>query len=97
MASGSCNQVRSSRWCCSSGVASTQPTPGPIDFFRLLRNHVGSVIMTWTASRPEVVLPAHEKGEVAIRPEFELPGDRWQKWLLASLGFGVMAPLARWI
>jgi hypothetical protein len=46
--------------------------------------------MTWTTSRPEVVLPAHEKGEVAIRPEFELPGDRWQKWLLASLGFGVM-------
>jgi solute carrier family 39 (zinc transporter), member 1/2/3 len=32
-----------------------------------------------------------------IRTEFELPGDRWQKWLLASGGFGVMALLARWI
>jgi solute carrier family 39 (zinc transporter), member 1/2/3 len=32
-----------------------------------------------------------------IRTEVELPGDRWQKWLLASVGFGVMALLARWI
>jgi len=32
-----------------------------------------------------------------IRTEFELPGDRWQKWLLAALGFGIMAVLARWI
>jgi solute carrier family 39 (zinc transporter), member 1/2/3 len=29
-----------------------------------------------------------------LRTEFELPGDRWQKWLLASLGFGLMAMLA---
>ena len=32
-----------------------------------------------------------------IRTEFELPGDNWQKWLLASLGFGIMAMLAIWI
>jgi zinc transporter 1/2/3 len=32
-----------------------------------------------------------------IRTEFELPGDQWQKWLLASSGFGVMALLALWI
>jgi zinc transporter 1/2/3 len=32
-----------------------------------------------------------------IRTEFELPGDRWQKWLLASSGFGLMAFLALWI
>lgn len=32
-----------------------------------------------------------------IRTEFELPGDQWQKWLLASLGFGFMALLALWI
>jgi solute carrier family 39 (zinc transporter), member 1/2/3 len=31
-----------------------------------------------------------------IRTEFELSGDRWQKWLLASLGFGVMGLLAVW-
>ena len=32
-----------------------------------------------------------------IRTEFELPGDNWQKWLLASAGFGLMAMLAIWI
>ena len=32
-----------------------------------------------------------------IRTEFELPGDRWQKWLLASLGFGLMSLLALWV
>ncbi|MEJ2724163.1 MAG: ZIP family metal transporter [Deltaproteobacteria bacterium] len=32
-----------------------------------------------------------------IRTEFELPGDQWQKWLLASSGFGLMALLALWI
>jgi zinc transporter 1/2/3 len=32
-----------------------------------------------------------------IRTEFELPGDNWQKWLLASAGFGIMAVLALWI
>ncbi len=32
-----------------------------------------------------------------FRTEFELPGDRWQKWLLATSGFGIMAVLARWI
>jgi len=32
-----------------------------------------------------------------IRTEFELPGDRWQKWLLASAGFGIMAVLAFWV
>ncbi len=32
-----------------------------------------------------------------IRTEFELPGDNWQKWLLAVAGFGVMALLAVWI
>ena len=32
-----------------------------------------------------------------IRTEFELPGDQWQKWLLASSGFGLMALLAWWI
>lgn len=32
-----------------------------------------------------------------FRTEFELPGDRWQKWLLAASGFGTMAMLARWI
>jgi len=31
-----------------------------------------------------------------IRTEFELPGDQWQRWLLASLGFGLMALLALW-
>jgi solute carrier family 39 (zinc transporter), member 1/2/3 len=32
-----------------------------------------------------------------IRTEFERPGGRWQKWLLTSVGFAVMALLARWI
>jgi zinc transporter 1/2/3 len=32
-----------------------------------------------------------------IRTEFELPGDNWQKWLLATAGFGIMAALAVWI
>jgi zinc transporter 1/2/3 len=32
-----------------------------------------------------------------IRTEFELPGDRWQKWLLASAGFALMSLLALWI
>ena len=32
-----------------------------------------------------------------IRTEFELPGDNWQKWLLAFMGFGIMAVLAMWI
>jgi len=32
-----------------------------------------------------------------IRTEFELPGDRWQKWLLAAAGFAVMAVIALWI
>ncbi len=32
-----------------------------------------------------------------IRTEFELPGDRWQKWLLAAAGFGLMAVLAFWV
>jgi solute carrier family 39 (zinc transporter), member 1/2/3 len=32
-----------------------------------------------------------------IRTEFELPGDRWQKWLLASGGFGIMALVALWV
>jgi len=32
-----------------------------------------------------------------IRTEFELPGDNWQKWLLAAGGFGIMAVLAIWL
>jgi zinc transporter 1/2/3 len=32
-----------------------------------------------------------------IRTEFELPGDNWQKWLLATAGFGIRAALAVWI
>jgi zinc transporter 1/2/3 len=32
-----------------------------------------------------------------IRTEFELPGDTWQKWLLAAGGFGVMSLLAVWL
>ena len=32
-----------------------------------------------------------------VRTEFELRGDRWQKWLLAALGFSMMAVLASWI
>ncbi len=32
-----------------------------------------------------------------IRTEFELPGDNWQKWLLATAGFGLMSLLAVWI
>ena len=32
-----------------------------------------------------------------LRTEFELRGDRWQKWLLAALGFSMMAVLALWI
>lgn len=32
-----------------------------------------------------------------FRTEFELPGDNWQKWLLATLGFSIMAALAIWI
>jgi zinc transporter 1/2/3 len=32
-----------------------------------------------------------------IRTEFEIPGDNWQKWLLFTLGFGIMAALALWI
>jgi zinc transporter 1/2/3 len=32
-----------------------------------------------------------------IRTEFELPGDNWQKWLLAAAGFSIMAVLAVWI
>jgi zinc transporter 1/2/3 len=32
-----------------------------------------------------------------IRTEFEIPGDQWQKWLLAAVGFGIMAMLALWI
>jgi zinc transporter 1/2/3 len=32
-----------------------------------------------------------------IRTEFELPGDNWQKWTLASAGFILMAILAIWI
>ncbi len=32
-----------------------------------------------------------------IRTEFELPGDRWQKWLLAFSGFGIMAVIALWV
>jgi zinc transporter 1/2/3 len=32
-----------------------------------------------------------------IRTEFDAPGDRWQKWVSASLGFAVMAVLALWL
>ena len=32
-----------------------------------------------------------------IRTEFELPGDNWQKWLLATGGFSIMALLAVWL
>jgi solute carrier family 39 (zinc transporter), member 1/2/3 len=32
-----------------------------------------------------------------IRTEFELPGDNWQKWLLAAGGFGIMSLLAVWL
>jgi zinc transporter ZupT len=32
-----------------------------------------------------------------IRTEFEIPGDQWQKWLLAAVGFGIMAMLALWM
>jgi zinc transporter 1/2/3 len=32
-----------------------------------------------------------------IRTEFELPGDNWQKWLLAAAGFGIMSLLAVWL
>ena len=32
-----------------------------------------------------------------IRTEFELPGDNWQKWLLATTGFGIMSAIAVWI
>jgi zinc transporter 1/2/3 len=32
-----------------------------------------------------------------LRTEFELPGDNWQKWLLATAGFSIMAVLAIWI
>jgi zinc transporter 1/2/3 len=32
-----------------------------------------------------------------IRTEFELPGDNWQKWLLAAGGFSIMSMLAVWI
>lgn len=32
-----------------------------------------------------------------IRTEFELPGDNWQKWLLAAGGFSIMSLLAVWL
>jgi zinc transporter 1/2/3 len=32
-----------------------------------------------------------------IRTEFELPGDNWQKWVLAAAGIAIMAVLAVWI
>jgi zinc transporter ZupT len=32
-----------------------------------------------------------------VRAEFEPRGDRWQKWLLATLGFSMMAGLALWM
>lgn len=32
-----------------------------------------------------------------VRTEFEPQGDRWQKWLLATLGFSMMAGLALWM
>jgi len=32
-----------------------------------------------------------------VRTEFELPGDRWQKWLFAASGFSIMAALALWV
>ena len=32
-----------------------------------------------------------------IRTEFEIPGDNWQKWLLAAGGFAIMSLLAIWI
>lgn len=32
-----------------------------------------------------------------VRAEFEVRGDRWQKWLLAAAGFSTMAVLAQWI
>jgi zinc transporter 1/2/3 len=32
-----------------------------------------------------------------IRTEFELPGDNWQKWLLAAGGFSIMSVLAIWL
>lgn len=32
-----------------------------------------------------------------IRTEFDQPDDRWQKWLAACAGFGIMALLAIWI
>lgn len=32
-----------------------------------------------------------------MRTEFELPGDRWQKWLLVFAGFALMAALALWL
>ena len=31
-----------------------------------------------------------------VRREFELRGDRWQKWLFAASGFSMMAVLALW-
>ena len=32
-----------------------------------------------------------------LRTEFDRPGDRWQKWLATTLGFGTMAIVAIWI
>jgi len=32
-----------------------------------------------------------------VRTEFQARGDRWQKWLLAALGFSMMAGLALWM
>jgi hypothetical protein len=53
------------------GVASAQqPTPGPAEFFQLLRNNVGvsdhDLSSLSTLGSLALVLPTHERGEVAV-------------------------------
>ena len=59
--------------------------PGSRLWFEVIFNSIGAGTFIYIATLD------------IIRTEFELPGDNWQKWLLATSGFGVMSVLAIWI
>jgi zinc transporter 1/2/3 len=60
-------------------------SPGGRELFEAIFNSLGAGTFLYIATLD------------IIRTEFELPGDNWQKWLLAAGGFGIMAALAIWL
>jgi zinc transporter 1/2/3 len=60
-------------------------SPGGQQLFEAIFNSIGAGTFLYIATLD------------IIRTEFELPGDNWQKWLLATGGFSIMSVLAVWI